>query len=73
MGAPNNQLIKKVDKVDDNYYIGWASPGTSIDNPSWKIQRITIAPIGIDVTVQWADANSHFDNIWSNRYSLVYG
>jgi hypothetical protein len=52
-------------------YIGWADMGTATSAASWRIKKIGISS---DVyTVQWADSNQAFDNIWDNRASLTYG
>lgn len=51
-------------------YIGQAQPGTLTSAASWQIIRYTIT--NGNVSGQYADGNSTFDNIWDNRTALVY-
>lgn len=51
-------------------YIGDANPGTATSAAEWRIRRLT--EVGDDVTVEWADGNDTFDNIWDDRASLSY-
>ena len=51
-------------------YIGWATMGTATSSALWRIKKIGISS---DVyTIEWADGNQSFDNIWDNRASLSY-
>jgi len=52
-------------------YVGQAQPGTSEAVAGWRIQKLVFGGDG-DITVQWADGNGLFDNIWNNRASLSY-
>jgi hypothetical protein len=63
-------------KVIDDYaiagteYIGWAQCGAVAGDPIWKIMRkTTVASVD---TIEWADGNTKFDNIWTNRAALTY-
>lgn len=59
------------DGFDSTYqYVGEASFGTSTASPFWRIKRLTNAS-GV-LTLQWADGNDEYDNIWDNRASLTY-
>ncbi len=49
-------------------YIGNAVPGSADAAAVWQIKRLTNA----DNTIIWADGNSNFDNIWTNRAGLSY-
>ncbi len=49
-------------------YIGDAAAGTADAAASWRIKRLTNA----DNTIIFADGNTNFDNIWTNRASLSY-
>lgn len=51
-------------------YVGEALPGTTTDTDSWRIKRIT--EVGTDVSIEWADGDSNFDNVWDDRLSLSY-
>lgn len=64
-------LATKVDEISSTVtYVGKADPGTSGSAASWQIQRITVS--GTITTIEFADGNSDFDNIWNNRASLTY-
>jgi hypothetical protein len=52
-------------------YKGEANAGTAVSSASWRISKITSAVDG-SVTIEWADGNTNFDNIWNNRASLSY-
>jgi hypothetical protein len=52
-------------------YLGQALPGTSAGAASWRIQKLTFSGDG-DVSSQWADGDSNFDNVWTDRASLSY-
>lgn len=51
-------------------YLGQAEAGTLTSAAAWRIRRITTS--GGDVTVQYADGNTDFDNVWTARASLSY-
>lgn len=51
-------------------YVGKADPGTATSTAGWQIQRITES--AGDVTVEWADGDALFNNVWDNRLSLAY-
>ena len=51
-------------------YTGYALPGSDNDFPVWRITRATIAS---NVTsIEYADGNAQFDNVWADRASLTY-
>lgn len=65
-------LTKRIDFVNDSeFYRGEALPGTSENNPAWRISFVVIAGDG-DVSEKWADGNANFDNVWANRLTLTY-
>ena len=51
-------------------YVGKAVAGTLDSDPLWQIQRIQVS--GVVTTIQFADGNTNFDNVWANRGSLTY-
>ena len=56
-------------------YVGNAQPGTVTSAASWRVQRVTVTTDGggnDDVSVQWADGNNQYDNVWDNRAALAY-
>lgn len=65
-------LTKRIDFVSDSeFYRGEALPGTSENNPAWRISFVVIAGDG-DVSEKWADGNSNFDKVWVDRAILTY-
>lgn len=52
-------------------YIGYALPGSDNADPVWKIAKISVS--GTVTTIQYADSNKEFDNVWDDRASLTYG
>jgi hypothetical protein len=52
-------------------YLGHAWPGESKAEPIWQIRRITTTVLG-GATVEWADGNAEYDNVWNDRASLNY-
>lgn len=70
-GTAAATLATIVDEVSASItYLGKADPGTATASALWQIQRITTS--GTTTTVQFADGNSDFDNVWNNRASLSY-
>ena len=51
-------------------YFGFAGVGSSEDAAVWKIRRETT--VSSDVTVEYADGDLNFDNVWTDRASLSY-
>lgn len=63
---------KRVDFVGDSIiYSGVAPVGSVNADPVWKISRTTLGNDG-DVTVEWADGNSLYDNVWNDHLTLSY-
>lgn len=64
--------LKMIDdySVAGTEYIGWAVCGASTASPIWKIcRKVTVASVE---TVEWADGDAKFDNIFDNRATLTY-
>ena len=51
-------------------YVGDAKPGSGQTTAVWRIKRLT--ENGDDLTVEFAEGNSKFDNIWTARTGLTY-
>ncbi len=51
-------------------YVGHAEAGALPSAASWRIRRVTTS--GSDVTIEYADGNTSFDNVWNSRTSLTY-
>lgn len=67
--SPNTVLL---DAVSDTVtYVGKASPGTSVAAASWQVFRMTTTLEG-DLSLEYADGNAAYDNVWDNRASLTY-
>ena len=52
-------------------YKGEAAPGSSNNDPFWRIHRLTISNDG-DVTEEWAIGTAVFDKRWSDRLYYSY-
>lgn len=50
-------------------YLGEAVPGSVTSAGVWKVQKIDTTT---GVSIQWADGNANYDNVWDNRGSLSY-
>lgn len=55
---------------DTVLYVGKATPGSLTSDAVWQIQRITIA--GSDFSIEWADGDPDFNNVWDDRLILAY-
>lgn len=51
-------------------YVGKAAVGSLNADAVWQIQRLTVS--GSVTTIEYADGDSNFNNIWNNRASLSY-
>lgn len=62
---------KMIDEISDNLiYIGESANGSDASDAAWRIKRISTS--GTVTTIEWADGNGLFDNIWNDRASLTY-
>ena len=57
---------------DTVIYRGKAVVGSVEGSAVWQIKRVNFAVDG-DSTVEYADSDNLFDNVWTNRASLIYG
>jgi len=53
----------------DTTYIGEARIGTATSVAKWRIQKLDESS---GLTIQWADGNGEFDNVWDDRVGLSY-
>ena len=51
-------------------YKGYSVAGALDTIPAWRIKRETV--LGAITTIEYADGNDFYDNIWSNRAALSY-
>jgi len=64
-------LLVMVDEASDTVqYIGEAVPNASSGSALWRIRKVLVS--GTTTSVQFADGDDNFDNIWDNRDSLTY-
>ncbi len=61
----------RVDVNGTTMYVGTATCGSSESDPHWQIKRVITGTDG-DVTLEWADGNDFFDNVWTARAGLTY-
>jgi hypothetical protein len=67
VGEEDMQYASRVDFVSDLLiYRGEALPGTLDGASTWRIRRLVIG-LDDDVTTEYADGNSNFDNVWADR------
>ncbi len=75
IGSPNGMAQASRTDTDgatpETIWRGTAVPGTITSAASWRVEEIVIAADG-DVTIQFADGDDLFNNIWDNRASLSY-
>lgn len=71
VNAASAPFAQRVDEASPTVtYAGVAAVGALTADPLWRIKKITDS--GGDVTVEWADGDALFNNIWDNRASLTY-
>ena len=69
--APPVGLALELDEASATVtYVGEAAAGSATAGAAWRIKRITTT--GADLSVQWADGDTNFDNVWDNRAGLSY-
>jgi hypothetical protein len=65
------ELALQFDNVGSGVlYLGVAQPGSATSAAVWQIKKITYS--SLQVSIQFANGNSNFSNIWNNRTSLTY-
>jgi len=67
----NKNFAVRLDKVSGTVsYVGQALPGSSPASAVWMIKRLT--EVAGDLTIEYADGNDDYDNVWDNRLILSY-
>ena len=69
-GTDRPTVTKTDDAGSGVTYVGSALTGSATSAAAWRIQKITVS--SGDATVEWADGNDSYDNIWDNRAALSY-
>jgi hypothetical protein len=52
-------------------YHGLAAISSAANAAVWQIRRLTTNVAG-SITVEYADGNATYDNVWDNRAALAY-
>jgi len=61
----------RIDEVSSSLqYFGFALVGSLGSAAVWKISRLSVS--GTVTSIENADGNMNYDNIWDNRASLAY-
>jgi len=69
-GGGIRQPIRIDESTPNIVYNGFAAVGSSTVDAVWAIQRVTREK---DIIIyEWADGNELYDNVWDDRYNLVY-
>jgi len=65
---------RRIETNNDFTYIGEAEVGSEENEPVWRISRLYNSPVDAftDLAISWAEGNSNFDKIWSNRETINY-
>lgn len=70
-GDQESSLSVMVDEPDANTtYVGEALAGADTSAAAWRIKQISVS--GNVTTVNFADGDTNFDNVWDNRAILSY-
>lgn len=68
--TPGDFKALRLDETGTVTYIGLAAIGAAASAAVWQIKRLTDEPPL--TTIEWADGNAEFDNVWDDRASLNY-
>lgn len=72
VGSNTSEKATRLDVVSSTVtYVGKAAIASATSSAVWQVQRLTSGTDG-DLTIEWADGNADFDNVWDNRASLSY-
>jgi len=70
-GNQEKSLSTIVDEVSAaTTYVGTAIAGADTAAAFWRIKRISVS--GTVTTIEFADGDTQFDNVWDNRAILSY-
>lgn len=67
---PANLRNIQYEEAGNVTYIGVAAPGVLSSEPLWQIRRLTFS--GPNFSLEHADGNAEYDNVWDNRAGLTY-
>lgn len=70
-------VLKALEKQIDDHssdstitYVGEANPGSDTSSAVWRIKRIV--EDSTSISIEWADGNGDFDNVYDDREGLSY-
>jgi hypothetical protein len=69
--AAADETIQLDEAAGSITYVGYAPVGTATSAAAWKIKRLDESG-SPELIILFADGNSNYDNIWSNRAALSY-
>lgn len=73
-GYKNTRNVEEstlIDEASDTVtYLGFAKTGSATSASSWQIKKILTS--GNVTSIQFADGNDDYDNVWDDRASLDY-
>lgn len=62
---------KRVEKIFEETFIGFAEPGSETSEAKWQIRRISFDSNG-NLSQRFAQGDVEFDNVWDDYASLSY-
>ena len=65
-----DQSVRVDDSQAPTTYFGFSPLGSDESRSVWKIKRLSI--VNSVTKIEYADGNDLYDNVWANRYSLIY-
>lgn len=71
-GEESYKFRAENDVAGNPLYIGYAEPNSETSLPLWQIRKLTYDAKNSLLTVDWANGNRKFENIWDNRENLTY-
>lgn len=66
---PSENTALQVDVSGSTTYVGIAPTGSTTDDAVWQIQKYDTSS---GVSLEWADGDSNFDNVWDDRATGSY-
>ncbi len=69
-GSAEPPVTTRIDEASGTVtYVGAANPGTADAAALWQIKKIDSSS---GTTINYADGNALFDNVWDDRAALIY-
>lgn len=64
-------FVTLVDEQGDTTYIGQAAAGAAATAPVWRIRKL-VSPTSGGLTLQYANGESGYTHVWSDRTTYSY-